>query len=90
VPTVRCSHDRNEVDIVRPMDVRETDFSSGPLHFKPRGFLVAILPDQEEATEAVAALRACGFAERETRLYTGQPILADHQIYAARQGPMHR
>jgi hypothetical protein len=80
----------NEVDIVWPMDVRETDFSSGPLHFKPRGFLVAILPDPEEATKAVAALRACGFAEREMRVYSGHQILADHQLYASRQGPMHR
>jgi hypothetical protein len=80
----------NEVDIAWPMDVRETDFSSGPLYFKPRGFLVAILPDPEEAAKAVAALRACGFAEGEMRVYTGQQILADHEIYAARQGPMHR
>jgi hypothetical protein len=80
----------NEVDIAWPMDVRETDFSSGPLHFKPRGFLVAILPDQEETAKAAAALHACGFAEREMRVYTGEQILADHEIYAARQGPMHR
>ena len=80
----------NEVDIAWPMDVRETDFSSGPLYFTPRGFLVAILPDSEEAARAVAALRACGFAEREMRVYTGQQILADRETYAARQGPMHR
>jgi hypothetical protein len=72
------------------MDVSESDFSSGPMHFKPRGFLVAILPDPEEATKAVAALRAGGFAERELRVYTGEQILADHQLYAARQGPIHR
>ena len=80
----------NEVDIVWPMDVRETDFSSGPLVFKPRGFLVAILPDADEAQKAVAALQGGGFAERELRVYTGQQILADHQAYAAQQGPVHR
>jgi hypothetical protein len=61
----------NEVDIGWPRDVRETDFSSGPLRFTPRGFLVAILPDPEEATRAVAALGAGGCAEREMRVYTG-------------------
>jgi hypothetical protein len=35
-------------------------------------------------------LRAGGFAERELRVYTGQQILTDHQVYAARQGPTHR
>jgi hypothetical protein len=80
----------NEVDILWPMDVSESDFTSGPLYFKPRGFLVAILPDPEEAARAVAALRAGGFAERELRVYTGQQILEDHQVYAARQGQTHR
>jgi hypothetical protein len=80
----------NEIDIAWPMDVSVTDFSSGPLRFKPRGFLVAVLPDPEEAATAVAALRAGGFAERELRVYTGQQILTDHQVYAARQGPTHR
>jgi len=80
----------NEVDIVWPMDVRVTDFSSGPLRFKPRGFLVAILPDPDEVERAVAELRAGGFAERELRVYSGQQILADHQTYAAQQDPLHR
>ena len=80
----------NEVDIVWPMDVRETDFSSGRLHFKPRGFLVAILPDPAEVERAVTALQVGGFAERELRVYTGQQILADHETYAAQQDPVHR
>ena len=80
----------NEVDIAWPMDVSVTDFSPGPLRFKPRGFLVAILPDPEETAKAVAVLRAGGFAERELRVYTGQQILTDHHVYAARQGPTHR
>ena len=80
----------NQVDIVWPMDVRETDFSSGPLRFKPRGFLVAILPDAGEAEKAEAALQGGGFAVRELRLYTGQQILTDHQTYATQQDLTHR
>ena len=58
----------NEIDIAWPMDVSMSDFSSGPLRFKPRGFLVAILPDPEETARAVAALRAGGCTERELRV----------------------
>jgi hypothetical protein len=80
----------NDVNVVWPMDVKESDFSSGPLVFKPRGFLVAILADPEEAEKAVRALRKGGFGERELRVYTGQQTLQDHQRYAALQNAAHR
>ena len=58
----------NETVIAWPMDVSLTDFSAGPLRFKPRSFLVGILPDPEETARAVAALRAGGCTERELRV----------------------
>jgi hypothetical protein len=58
--------------IVWPMDVSDSEFPSGPLTFKPRGFLVAILEDAEDSNRAVAALRDAGFGESELRVYTCQ------------------
>jgi hypothetical protein len=80
----------NDVGIVWPMDVKETDFSSGPLVFRPRGFLVVILADSEEAEKAVRALEKGGFGEREVRVYTCRQTLQAHQRYAAQQSAVHR
>ena len=57
-----------EVHIGRPIDVRETDSSAGPVVFEPPRFLLAVLPDADEAQKAVAALRGGGFDARELRV----------------------
>jgi len=58
--------------------------------FEPRGVLVAILRDAEEADRAVDALRSAGFAERKLRVYTSQEILADHDLDAAQRSVPRR
>jgi hypothetical protein len=76
--------------IVWPMDVSENHFTSGPLIFRPRGFLVAILENADETDRAVVSLRNAGFGQEELRVYTSQQILDDHQRYATRQDTTHR
>jgi hypothetical protein len=51
----------------------------------PKGFLVAILEDDDHAEQARAALQADRFAERDLRVYTSQQILDDHQRYLAQR-----
>jgi hypothetical protein len=46
-----------------------------PLVFNPKGFLVAILEDADQAERAEAALAAAGFAQTDLRVYTSQEIL---------------
>jgi hypothetical protein len=61
-----------------------------PVLFRPKGFLVAILPDADEAGRAAEALRAAGFADRTLRIFTGEQILADYARYTARQSRSRR
>ena len=49
--------------------------------FEPRGVLVAILRDAEEADRAVDALRSAGFADRELRTFPPEQILEDYARY---------
>jgi hypothetical protein len=58
--------------------------------FAPRGFLVAILPDAEEAERAAARLREAGFTDRKLRIFTSQQILDDYARYTARQSVPRR
>jgi hypothetical protein len=46
-----------------------------PLVFNPKGFLVAILEDADQAERAKAALAVAGFAQKDLRVYAGQEIL---------------
>jgi hypothetical protein len=46
-----------------------------PLVFDPKGFLVAMLEDADQAERAKAALAAAGFDEKDLRVYTSQEIL---------------
>lgn len=46
-----------------------------PLVFNPKGFLVAILEDVDQAERAKAALAVAGFAQEDLRVYTSQEIL---------------
>ena len=54
-----------------------------PLVFNPRGFLVAILEDADQAEQARAALTDAGFAERDLRVYTSQQILDSWERFQA-------
>ena len=74
-----------EDEVVWPVGTtdRDPDLGSRPMVFRPRGFLVAILTDDDEARRAATALRAAGFADRELRIFTGEQILADHARYRA-------
>jgi hypothetical protein len=74
-------------EVVWPMGLAAQDpaLADRPLAFNPKGFLVAILEDDDHAEQARAALQAAGFADRDLRVYTSQQILADHQRYLAQR-----
>ena len=81
-----------DTDIVWPVGTtaQDPDLSSRPLVFNPRGFLVAILADAQEAAQAATALGAAGFAERELRIHTSEQILADHELYTGQRSTARR
>ena len=64
-----------------PMDITERDPSSRPWKFRPEGYLVVILSDADEAHVAETDLVAHGFVPRDIKLYTGEQILATHEVY---------
>src|SRR3954463_824996 len=74
-------------DVVWPVGTtaQDPDLADRPVVFRPKGFLVAILTDADEAGRAATALRAAGFAARKLRIFTGEQILADYASYTARQ-----
>jgi hypothetical protein len=82
----------DEHEVVWPMGMSDQDpsLANRPLLFNPRGFLVAILEDDDHAERARAALRAAGFADRDLRVYTSQQILDDHQRYLAQRSLARR
>lgn len=74
-----------DTDIVWPVGTtdQDPDLSARPMVFRPRGFLVAILPGAEEAERAAAALRDAGFAHQKLRIFTSEQILDDYARYTA-------
>jgi hypothetical protein len=76
------------MQIVWPVGTTDGDpeLSSRPLVFNPKGYLVAILRDADEAHRAAAALRAAGFADRKLRIFGPQQILDDYQRYVTENG----
>jgi hypothetical protein len=74
-----------ENEVVWPVGTtdRDPDLGDRPVVFRPKGFLVAILGDAEDAERAATALTAAGFADRELRIFTGAQILADYARYLA-------
>jgi hypothetical protein len=78
----------DEHEVVWPMGLSDQDpsLADRPLAFNPKGFLVAILDDDDHTEQARAALQAAGFADRDLRVYTSQQILDDHQRYLAQRG----
>ena len=73
--------------VVWPVGTTDQDpaLADRPLVFAPRGFLVAILTEADEAERATAALRAAGFTDRELRTFTPEQILDDHARYVAQK-----
>jgi hypothetical protein len=68
----------------------DRDLSTRPLVFDARGFLVAILKDEDEARRASAQLVAGRFAPEEFRVYSAQEILEDHERYLAQRSAPRR
>lgn len=66
-----------------PMDI--IDPASRPWKFRPEGYLVVILVDDEEAQRAQAALIEAGFDPPDVKLYAGQQILENHEVYMGRR-----
>ena len=54
-----------------------------PLVFNPKGFLVAILEDADQADQAKATLAEAGFAETNLRVHTSQQILDSWERFQA-------
>jgi hypothetical protein len=81
-----------EPEVVWPMGMSDQDpsLADRPLLFNPKGFLVAILEDDDHAEQARTALQAAGFADRDLRVYTSQQILADHERYLAQRSLARR
>jgi hypothetical protein len=81
-----------EDEIVWPVGMSDRDPapSSRPMAFNPKGFLVAILADADEAERAATALRAAGFTDRKLRTFTGQQMLDDYERYTAQQSLARR
>jgi hypothetical protein len=63
-----------------PMD-SITDLAARPWKFRPEGYLVVILADTEEAQRAKEALVGGGFAPQDVKLYTGEQILENYEVY---------
>jgi len=74
-------------EIVWPVGTTGQDPELGdrPFVFAPKGFLVAVLTDADEAERAAGALRGAGFAERKLRIFTSRQILDDYARYAAQK-----
>jgi hypothetical protein len=66
-------------DVVWPTGMSDQDPAARerPLFFNPRGFLVAVLEDADQAEQARAALADAGFADRDLRAVR---CLVDHQV----------
>ena len=75
----------NEGENTFPMDFYVQDSSPRPWKFKPEGYLVVILSDDDEAQRAEADLVTHGFAPRDVKLDTGKQILENYEVYAARR-----
>jgi hypothetical protein len=68
----------------------DRDLSSRPLVFNPKGFLVAILENDEACERARVALLDAGFSAEGLRVYTSKQILEDHEQYLSKRSPARR
>ena len=94
VPWARYPMDEaeGEDEVVWPWGMTEDDPdpATRPWVFRPRGFLVAVLGDDEKAEEAKASLRGAGFADKHLRSYPGHQVVEDRERFLAHQGPVRR
>src|SRR5687768_4649323 len=67
----------NDRDVAWPtgMSGQDPPARDRPLVFNPRGFLVVIVQDADQAERSKAALARAGFAETDLRVYTSREIL---------------
>jgi hypothetical protein len=68
----------------------DRDLATRPLVFNPKGFLVAILDDEEACERARTALLEAGFGRENLRVYNSQEILEDHEVYLAARSKTRR
>jgi hypothetical protein len=74
-----------EDDNAFPMDFYVADPSPRPWKFRPEGYLVVILSDDDEGRRAEVALIADGFPPRDLKVYTGGQILQNYEVYVGRR-----
>ena len=79
-------------EVVWPTGMSDQDPAARarPLVFNPRGFLVAILEDADQAERAKAALAEAGFAETDLRVYTSEQILDSWERFQAERSLAQR
>jgi hypothetical protein len=75
----------DETENAFPMDFYVRDPSPRPWKFRPKGYLVVILSDAEEGQRAKADLVSNGFAPRDVKLYPGEQILENYEVYVGRR-----
>jgi hypothetical protein len=82
----------SEDEVVWPTGMSDQDPAARerPLVFNPKGFLVAILEDADQAEQARATLAEAGFAERDLRVYTPQQILDSWERFQAERSLAQR
>ena len=82
----------SEDEVVWPTGMSDQDPAARarPLVFNPRGFLVAILQDADQAERAKTALARAGFAETNLRVYTSQQILDSWERFQAERSLAQR
>jgi hypothetical protein len=61
-----------------------------PLIFNPKGFLVTIIEDADQAEQAKTSLAEAGFAETDLRVYTSQQILDSWERFQAERSLAQR
>ena len=79
-------------EVVWPTGMSDQDPAARarPLVFNPRGFLVAILEDADQAERAKAALAEAGFADTDLRVYTSEQILDSRERFQAERSLAQR
>jgi hypothetical protein len=76
----------SEEETIWPMGLSGPDARPRSLVFRPLGYLVAILADEDEATRARTALVEGGLSDRDVWTYAGKQILVDRDRYLADRG----
>jgi hypothetical protein len=82
--------DEHEVAWPTGMSDQDPAARARPLFFNPKGFLVAILQDADQAEQARTALAEAGFAEHDLRVYTSQQILDSWERFQAERSLAQR